>query len=86
MTTPRYVLGHSDFELQRLARQAQFLEPTTREYFRIAGMAAGAAGAAGGPIGTGRRITSSEPDNPGSLLCFVFRRRAIAIDHMTLLK
>jgi ubiquinone/menaquinone biosynthesis C-methylase UbiE len=41
MTNPRYVLGHSDFELQRLARQAQFLEPTTREYFRIAGMAPG---------------------------------------------
>jgi SAM-dependent methyltransferase len=41
MTNPRYILGHSDFELQRLARQAQFLEPTTREYFRIAGMAPG---------------------------------------------
>lgn len=41
MTNPRYVLGHSDFELQRLARQAQFLEPTTREYFRSAGMAPG---------------------------------------------
>jgi ubiquinone/menaquinone biosynthesis C-methylase UbiE len=41
MTNPRYVLGHSDFELQRLARQAQFLEPTTRDYFRMAGMAPG---------------------------------------------
>jgi ubiquinone/menaquinone biosynthesis C-methylase UbiE len=41
MTNTRYVLGHSDFELGRLARQAQFLEPITREYFRLAGMAPG---------------------------------------------
>jgi ubiquinone/menaquinone biosynthesis C-methylase UbiE len=34
-------LGHSDFELRRLARQAQVLKPTTREFFQAAGMATG---------------------------------------------
>lgn len=41
MTKPSYVLGHSDFELHRLARQAEFLEPTTRGFFRTAGMKRG---------------------------------------------
>jgi ubiquinone/menaquinone biosynthesis C-methylase UbiE len=41
MKNPVYVLGHSDFELQRLARQAQVLRPTTREWFHAAGMAPG---------------------------------------------
>jgi ubiquinone/menaquinone biosynthesis C-methylase UbiE len=33
-----YLLGHSDFELQRLARQAKQTAPATREFFREAGM------------------------------------------------
>ena len=41
MKNSAYWMGHSDFELQRLARQAQVLEPTTREYFVAAGMAPG---------------------------------------------
>jgi SAM-dependent methyltransferase len=41
MKTLPYVLGHSDFELQRLARQAQLLEPTTRDFFQAAGMTPG---------------------------------------------
>src|SRR5262249_53130399 len=41
MKNPVYVLGHSDFELQRLARQAKVLRPTTREWFQAAGMAPG---------------------------------------------
>jgi ubiquinone/menaquinone biosynthesis C-methylase UbiE len=41
MTNSNYVLGHSDFELQRLVRQAQILKPTSREYFQAAGMVAG---------------------------------------------
>jgi SAM-dependent methyltransferase len=36
-----YVLGHSDFELKRLARQARLLEPATRECFQAAGLAPG---------------------------------------------
>ena len=41
MKNSAYVLGHSDFELKRLGRQAQLLGPATREYFRAAGMAPG---------------------------------------------
>jgi ubiquinone/menaquinone biosynthesis C-methylase UbiE len=41
MKNPAYLLGHSDFELRRLSRQAQVLEPTTREWFQTAGMAPG---------------------------------------------
>jgi ubiquinone/menaquinone biosynthesis C-methylase UbiE len=41
MKNPVYLLGHSNFELQRLSRQAQVLEPTTREWLRTAGMAPG---------------------------------------------
>lgn len=41
MKNSEYVLGHSDFELRRLARQAELLEPSTREYFHAAGMAPG---------------------------------------------
>ena len=36
-----YLLGHSDFELQRLARQAKQIAPATGEYFREAGMTHG---------------------------------------------
>src|SRR5215468_2944455 len=36
-----YVLGHSDFELQRLAHQAQLLGPNTREFFQAAGLVSG---------------------------------------------
>lgn len=36
-----YVLGHSEFELQRLARQAQLLGPNTEQFFRAAGLAPG---------------------------------------------
>jgi 2-polyprenyl-3-methyl-5-hydroxy-6-metoxy-1,4-benzoquinol methylase len=38
---PEYVLGHSDHELQRLARQAQLLEPITRAFLLEAGLAPG---------------------------------------------
>ena len=41
MENSAYVLGHSDFELKRLARQAELLGPATLEYFRAAGMAPG---------------------------------------------
>jgi len=41
MKNSEYVLGHSDFELERLARQAQLLEPATRDCFYAAGMVPG---------------------------------------------
>jgi ubiquinone/menaquinone biosynthesis C-methylase UbiE len=41
MKNPVYMLGHSESELQRLSRQAQVLEPITREWFQTAGMAPG---------------------------------------------
>jgi SAM-dependent methyltransferase len=41
MKSSDYVLGHSDFELERLARQAQLLGPNTREYFQAAGLVSG---------------------------------------------
>jgi len=41
MKNAAYLLGHSDFELQRLSRQGQVLGPTTREWFQTAGMAPG---------------------------------------------
>ena len=36
-----YALGHSDFELKRLDRQAQLLRPATREFLEAAGMTTG---------------------------------------------
>jgi hypothetical protein len=39
MTNPAYVLGHSSFELERLARQDRLIGPMTREYFQEAGIA-----------------------------------------------
>ncbi len=41
MTNPAYVLGHSSFELERLARQDRLIGPMTREYFQEAGVAQG---------------------------------------------
>ena len=41
MNNPDYVLGHSDFELARLARQERLIGPVTRDYFREAGIAPG---------------------------------------------
>jgi ubiquinone/menaquinone biosynthesis C-methylase UbiE len=41
MTNPAYVLGHSDFELERLARQERLVGPATRAYFESAGIGAG---------------------------------------------
>ena len=41
MTNPVYVLGHSAFELERLARQERLIGPTTRSYFRQAGLVPG---------------------------------------------
>jgi 2-polyprenyl-3-methyl-5-hydroxy-6-metoxy-1,4-benzoquinol methylase len=41
MTNPAYVLGHSAFELERLARQERLIGPATRDYFREAGIAPG---------------------------------------------
>ena len=41
MTNPAYVLGHSSFELERLARQDRLIAPTTHDYFREAGIAPG---------------------------------------------
>jgi SAM-dependent methyltransferase len=36
-----YVLGHSDQELARLSRQANFIDPPTRQFFREAGLSPG---------------------------------------------
>jgi len=41
MTNPAYVLGHSRFELERLARQDRLIGRTTSEYFQEAGIARG---------------------------------------------
>jgi SAM-dependent methyltransferase len=41
MANPAYVLGHSAFELERLARQERLIGGVTREYFRDAGIAPG---------------------------------------------
>jgi ubiquinone/menaquinone biosynthesis C-methylase UbiE len=41
MTNPAYVLGHSSFELQRLARQERLIGGITREYFHSAGIMPG---------------------------------------------
>src|SRR5437868_3534742 len=41
MTNPAYVLGHSRFELERLARQERLIGRITREYFQAAGIAPG---------------------------------------------
>ena len=41
MATPAYVLGHSPFELERLARQERLIGDATRDYFRAAGLAPG---------------------------------------------
>ena len=40
-TAVSYVLGHDDQELARLARQANFIDPITRQFFREAGIAPG---------------------------------------------
>lgn len=39
--SPTYVLGHSDQELARLSRQADFIDPPTRQFFREAGISSG---------------------------------------------
>ena len=41
MINPAYVLGHSEFELERLARQERLIGKATREYFQSAGMVSG---------------------------------------------
>ncbi len=41
MGNPAYVLGHSQFELERLARQERLIGPATRQYFQAAGIAPG---------------------------------------------
>jgi SAM-dependent methyltransferase len=41
MSEPGYVLGHSDFELERLRSQAAAIDPITREIFRDAGIGPG---------------------------------------------
>ena len=41
MTNPAYVLGHSAFELERLARQERLIGPATHAYFQEAGLAPG---------------------------------------------
>jgi ubiquinone/menaquinone biosynthesis C-methylase UbiE len=40
-TKQQYVLGHSQFEMERLARQAKQMEPITRRGFLAAGLAPG---------------------------------------------
>jgi tRNA A58 N-methylase Trm61 len=37
----RYVLGHTEYELERLARQARLVDPITRRFFVAAGIADG---------------------------------------------
>jgi SAM-dependent methyltransferase len=41
MANPAYVLGHSAFELERLARQERLIGPATRDYFQAAGIVSG---------------------------------------------
>ena len=41
MTNPAYVLGHSSFEFERLARQERLIGRVTREYFQAAGITPG---------------------------------------------
>src|SRR5258705_14018166 len=41
MARPAYVLGHSAFELERLARQERLIGGITRDYFRAAGLPPG---------------------------------------------
>jgi ubiquinone/menaquinone biosynthesis C-methylase UbiE len=41
MSNPAYVLGHSAFELERLARQERLIGGATHDYFQSAGLAAG---------------------------------------------
>jgi len=41
MKDPAYVLGHSEFELQRLERQERLIGPSTREYLQGAGIGPG---------------------------------------------
>lgn len=41
MEPPSYVLGHSTWELERLARQARLVDPFTRRFFERAGIGAG---------------------------------------------
>jgi len=41
MPRPAYLLGHSAFELERLARQERLIGPATRDYFQSAGIATG---------------------------------------------
>ncbi len=39
--TQEYELGHTEWELKRLATQAQLVDPITRQYFKAAGIAPG---------------------------------------------
>jgi len=39
--TPAYILGHSEDELGRLARQAKLVDPMTKRFFEAAGVAPG---------------------------------------------
>ena len=39
--SPTYVLGHSNEELTRLSRQANFIDPPTRRFFEEAGIVPG---------------------------------------------
>ena len=41
MKNPVYVMGHSEFELQRLERQDRLIGPSTRVYLQAAGIAPG---------------------------------------------
>jgi hypothetical protein len=67
MKNSEYVLGHSDFELERLARQAQLLEPATRDCFHAAGMAPGMRVLDVGSGTGGRCVLHHQPD-PISML------------------
>jgi SAM-dependent methyltransferase len=40
-TGKAYVLGHTSYEIERLARQARLVDPITRRFFRAAGIAEG---------------------------------------------
>lgn len=41
MTATEYILGHSEQELGRLARQAKLIDPITRRFFEAAGLRSG---------------------------------------------
>ena len=59
MTNPAYVLGHSDFEFHRLARQERLIGRVTRGYLESAGIGPGMRVL---DVGSGTGFVSCRPD------------------------